>query len=129
MPVGPLSDDDGTRIAAAYRLPLARHGIASFPVLARALLTSYHEVGCRYAEGLAEPPAHASGRPETRGTTPGQQADHPAAAPPWSRPVTQTWRSAATRAVRSGSRRRSAAWSGTSRRTAWSRTPARSRSR
>src|SRR6266436_2234941 len=63
MPVAPLSDDDVTRIAAAYGLPVASQDIASFRVLAGALLTSYDEVERRYAEGLTEPPSRAWERP------------------------------------------------------------------
>ena len=221
MPIAPLLDDDVTRIAASYGLPVTGEDIASFRVLAGAPLTSYDEVERRYAAGLpSRRTAHGSGQPtpttrwargmsrprsrrrdgplagrrvavkdniavagvpmmngsavlegfvprrdatvvtrlldagatitgkavcedlcfsggsHTSATGPvrnpwdhtGQRADHPAAAPPWSRP-----------GGRPGARRRpgrldpdpaaSAAPSGTSRRTAWYRTPARSRSR
>src|SRR5216683_2468635 len=63
MPVAPLSDDDVTRIAASYGLPVTSQDIASFRVLAGALLTSYDEVERRYAEGLTEPPSRAWERP------------------------------------------------------------------
>src|SRR5260221_13340905 len=63
MPTAPLSDDDVTRIAASYGLPVASQDIASFRVLAGALLTSYDEVERRYAEGLTEPPSRAWERP------------------------------------------------------------------
>ena len=57
MPIAPLSDDDVTRIAASYGLPVGGQDIASFRVLACALLTSYDEGERRYAAGLAEPPS------------------------------------------------------------------------
>src|SRR5258708_6520331 len=63
MPIAPLSADDVTRIAASYGLPVASQDIASFRVLAGALLTSYDEVERRYAEGLTEPPSRAWERP------------------------------------------------------------------
>ena len=53
------------------------------------------------------------GRCATRGTPRAKRADHPVAAPHSSPPVRSTWPSAATKADRSGSRRRCAASSGT----------------
>ena len=58
-------------------------------------------------------PAAATPTPLRRCTIPGRSATRPAAPPPaparWSAPARSTWRSAATRAARSGFRRRSAA--------------------
>src|SRR6266851_7561584 len=71
MPVAPLSDDDVTRIAASYGLPVTSQDIASFRVLAGALLTSYDEVERRYAEGLTESPSRAWERPADADNPPG----------------------------------------------------------
>jgi amidase len=63
MPIAPLSDDDVTRIAAAYRLPVTDQDISSFRTLAGALLTSYDEVEQRYEASLPERPDRAWQRP------------------------------------------------------------------
>src|SRR5258708_25738556 len=63
MPVAPISDDDVTRIAAAYGLPVTGKDIATFRALASALLISSDEVERRYEAGLAEPPSCAWERP------------------------------------------------------------------
>jgi amidase len=63
MPIAPLSDDDVTRIAAAYRLPVTDQDISSFRTLAGALLTSYDEVERRYEASLPERQDRAWQRP------------------------------------------------------------------
>lgn len=63
MPIAPLSDDDVTRIAAAYGLHLSGQDVASFRALGGALLTSYDEVERRYLASLPEPPSRPWQRP------------------------------------------------------------------
>ena len=63
MPIAPLSDDDVTRIAAAYGLPLAGRDAESFRHLADGLLSSYDEVERRYAASLPAPPERHWQRP------------------------------------------------------------------
>jgi amidase len=63
MPIAPLSDDDVTRIAAAYGLPVSGNDISSFRALAGALLTSYDEVERRYEADLPDPPDRPWQRP------------------------------------------------------------------
>ncbi len=63
MPIAPLSDDEITRIAAAYRLRVSDQDLPSLRVLASALLTSYEEVERRYQASLPEPPVRPWQRP------------------------------------------------------------------
>ncbi len=63
MPIAPLSDDDVSRIAAAYGLPVTGRDAESFRHLAGGLLSSYDEVERRYAASLPEPPERAWQRP------------------------------------------------------------------
>ena len=63
MPIAPLSDDDVTRIAAAYGVPVTGRDAASFRALANGLLSSYDEVERRYAASLPEPPDRPWQRP------------------------------------------------------------------
>ena len=63
MPIAPLSDDEISRIVAAYRLRVSDQDLPSLRVLARALLTSYEEVERRYQASLPEPPIRPWQRP------------------------------------------------------------------
>ncbi len=83
MPIAPLSDDDVTRIAAAYGLQSRGQDVASFRALAGGLLTSYDEVERRYLASLPEPPDRPWQRPP-RPTT----RSAPGMSPRTSRPAT-----------------------------------------